>query len=157
MASTGSDIGAEQRATGLAFGTPGYRSYVLLTLTFVYTLNFIDRVLIGVVAQPIIDEFRLQDWQFGLLTGFGFAVMYTLAGIPIARLAERVNRVKIIAVSIIIWSAMTALCGIAGSFIALLAFRIGVGIGEAGCTPPSNSLIADYYRRRGHAPGRSCR
>lgn len=151
MASTGSDIGAEQRATGLAFGTPGYRSYVLLTLTFVYTLNFIDRVLIGVVAQPIIDEFRLQDWQFGLLTGFGFAVMYTLAGIPIARLAERVNRVKIIAVSIIIWSAMTALCGIAGSFIALLAFRIGVGIGEAGCTPPSNSLIADYYPPRSRA------
>ncbi len=137
--------------TGQAYGSRGYRNFVLISLTLVYTLNFIDRILIGVVAQPIIEEFRLQDWQFGLLSGFGFALMYTLMGIPIARWAERYNRVRIIAGSVILWSLMTALCGIAGSFLALLAFRIGVGIGEAGCTPPANSLIADYFPARNRA------
>ncbi len=138
-------------ATGKAFGTAGYRNYVLLALTFVYTLNFVDRILIGVVAQPIMEEFKLADWQFGLLSGFGFALMYTLAGIPIARLAERKSRVKIIAASIIVWSAMTALCGLANGFLALLIFRIGVGIGEAGCTPPANSILADYFPPRSRA------
>src|SRR5688572_27193430 len=83
--------------TGQAFGTSGYRNYVLFSLMILYTLNFIDRILIGVVAQPIIEEFKLQDWQFGLLSGFGFALMYTVMGIPIARLAERMSRVYIIA------------------------------------------------------------
>jgi predicted MFS family arabinose efflux permease len=138
-------------STGQAFGSRGYRNYVLLALTFVYTLNFVDRILIGVVAQPIMEEFQLADWQFGLLSGFGFALMYTLAGIPIARLAERANRVRIIAASIIIWSAMTALCGLANGFLTLLIFRIGVGIGEAGCTPPANSIIADYFPPRSRA------
>ncbi|MCX2982911.1 MFS transporter [Halieaceae bacterium IMCC14734] len=137
--------------TGQAYGTSGYRNFVLISLTLVYTLNFIDRVLIGVVAQPIIEEFKLQDWQFGLLSGFGFALMYTVMGIPIARWAERYNRVRIIAGSVILWSLMTALCGIAGSFVALLVFRIGVGIGEAGCTPPANSIIADYFPARSRA------
>jgi predicted MFS family arabinose efflux permease len=137
--------------TGQPFGTSGYRNYVLIALTLAYTLNFIDRVLIAVVAQPIIEEFRLQDWQFGLLSGFGFALMYTLMGIPIARLAERANRVQIISAGIILWSGMTALCGVAGSFIALLVFRIGVGIGEAALTPPANSIIADYYPPRSRA------
>ena len=137
--------------TGQAFRTSGYRNYVLLSLTFLYTLNFIDRILIGVVAQPIIEEFKLQDWQFGLLSGFGFALMYTLMGIPIARLAEHMNRVHIIAASVILWSLMTALCGVAGSFIALLVFRIGVGIGEAGLSPAANSIIADYFPPRSRA------
>lgn len=131
--------------TGQGFGSFGYRTYVLVTLFMVYTLNFIDRVLISVVAQPIIDEFKLADWQFGLLSGFGFAMMYTLMGIPIARLAERYNRVRIIAFCVILWSVMTAACGWAWGFASLLIFRVGVGIGEAGCTPPANSLIGDYY------------
>lgn len=139
------------QSTGHAFGSAVYRNYVLLALTFVYTLNFIDRILIGVVAQPIIDEFKLADWQFGLLTGFGFAVTYAVAGVAIARYAEYANRVKIIALSIIIWSVMTALCGIAGSFATLFLFRFGVGIGEAGCTPPANSIIADYFPPRSRA------
>jgi predicted MFS family arabinose efflux permease len=147
-AATGVEL---QSSTGQAFGTAGYRNYVLLALTFVYTMNFIDRILIGVVAQPIIEEFKLADWQFGLLTGFGFALTYAIAGVAIARYAERTNRVKIIAVSIIVWSAMTALCGVAGSFLTLLIFRVGVGIGEAGCTPPANSIIADYFPPRSRA------
>lgn len=137
--------------TGLAYRSGGYRNYVIISLMLLYTLNFIDRILIGVVAQPIIEEFRLQDWQFGLLSGFGFALMYTVMGIPIARLAERMNRVRIIAASVILWSLMTALCGVAGSFIALLVFRIGVGIGEAGLTPAANSIISDYFPPRSRA------
>lgn len=137
--------------TGEGYSTPGYRNFVLLSLTTVYTLNFIDRILIGVVAEPIIEEFQLKDWQFGLLSGFGFALMYTLMGIPIARWAERYNRVRIIAASVILWSIMTTLCGVAGGFLTLLAFRIGVGIGEAGCTPPANSIIADYFPARKRA------
>lgn len=137
--------------TGRDYGSRSYRGYVLGALTLVYTLNFVDRVLIGVVAQPIIDEFRLQDWQFGLLSGFGFALMYTIMGIPIARYAEHANRVRIIAFCVVLWSAMTALCGLAGGFLSLLVFRVGVGIGEAGCTPPANSLIADYFRPRKRA------
>ncbi|WP_239017374.1 MFS transporter [Seongchinamella sediminis] len=108
-------------------------------------------MLIGVVAQPIIEEFRLQDWQFGLLSGFGFALMYTLMGIPIGRLSKRYIRVRIVAVSVILWSGMIALCGIANGFLALLVFSIDVGIGEAGCTPPANSLIADYFPPRSRA------
>lgn len=137
--------------TGQGFGSAGYRNYVLFMLTFAYTLNFIDRILIGVVAEPIIKEFQLADWQFGILSGFGFAVLYTVAGIPIARLAEKYNRVRIIAVSVIVWSLMTALCGLAGGFISLLVFRVGVGIGEAGCTPPANSIISDYFPPRSRA------
>ena len=137
--------------TGKAFGTSGYRNYVLLSLTLLYTLNFIDRVLIQILAQPIIEEFRLEDWQFGLLSGFGFAFMYTLMGIPIARLSEKKNRVRIIAFSVILWSVMTALCGFAEGFLSLLIFRIGVGIGEAGLTPPANSIIADYFPPRSRA------
>ena len=137
--------------TGLAYRSGGYRNYVIISLMLLYTLNFIDRILIGVVAQPIIEEFKLQDWQFGLLSGFGFALMYTVMGIPIARLAEHMNRVRIIAASVILWSLMTAMCGIAGSFVALLVFRIGVGIGEAGLTPAANSIISDYFPPRSRA------
>ena len=101
-------VAAPLTSTGQAYGTSSYRNFVLISLTLVYTLNFVDRVLIGVVAQPIIEEFKLQDWQFGLLSGFGFALMYTVMGIPIARWAERYNRVRIIAGSVILWSLMTA-------------------------------------------------
>ena len=149
--SSAATAGAATTNTGQAFGSKGYRNYVLYSLMLLYTLNFIDRVLIGVVAQPIIEEFGLLDWQFGLLSGFGFALMYTLMGIPIARLAEHMNRVRIIAASVVLWSLMTALCGLAGSFLALLAFRIGVGIGEAGLTPAANSIIADYFPPRSRA------
>lgn len=138
-------------ATGQAFGTSGYRNYILFSLTLLYTLNFIDRILIGVVAEPIIDEFGLSDAQFGLLSGFGFALMYTLMGIPIARLSEKYNRVRIIAAGVILWSLMTALCGFAVGFMSLLVFRIGVGVGEACLTPPANSIIADYFPPRSRA------
>lgn len=119
---------------------------MLLTLTFVYTLNFIDRALLAVLAQPIITEFGLTDTELGFLAGPPFALFYALMGIPIALAADRYNRVAIMAFCIALWSLMTALCGLATGFLFLLIARIGVAIGEAGSNPPSNSIIADYYR-----------
>ena len=111
--------GAQQgHLTG--YGTPLYRNYVLLLLMAVYTLNFIDRTLIAVVAQPIIESFQLSDSQWGLLYGPPFAIFYAIMGLPIALWADRSNRVKIITVCIILWSIMTALCGMAAGFISLL-------------------------------------
>ncbi len=102
--------------------------------------------MIGVLAEPIIIHFSLTDTQFGLLSGVAFALFYTSLGIPIARLSEHANRVWIIGGAIILWSAMTILCGLATSFWMLFAFRLGVGVGEAGLTPPANSLLSDYFK-----------
>jgi MFS family permease len=132
--------------SGRDFGSTPYRWYVLLTLTLVYTLNFIDRALLGVLAQPVITTFGLSDTQFGFLAGPPFALFYALMGIPIAMAADRYNRIAIIALCIALWSLMTALCGLADGFLFLLIARVGVAIGEAGSNPPSNSVIADYYR-----------
>ena len=137
------------------FGTKPYRTYVLSALTLIYILNFVDRGLLAVVGPELIPELGISDTQFGLLTGFGFALLYTVVGIPLARYADTANRVWIMTVCIALWSLMTALCGLAtevtigsltiGAFWILLMCRVGVGIGEAGCTPPANSLIADYF------------
>jgi MFS family permease len=116
-----------------------------MSLTVVYTFNFIDRILISVVSVPIINEFQLSQFQFGLLSGIGFALFYTLLGIPIANLSERVSRKLIIGVCVILWSLATVLCGFTTGFVTLLLARMLVGIGEAGCTPPANSMISDYY------------
>lgn len=154
-ASIGDAVSDGSQKLGKAFGTAPYRSYVLNILLLVYVLNFIDRGLLSVVARPLKAEIGVSDTAWGLLTGFGFALLYTIVGIPVARLAERRNRVWIIAICLAIWSVMTALCGLSteitiggvviGGFWVLLACRVGVGIGEAGCTPPANSLISDYY------------
>jgi predicted MFS family arabinose efflux permease len=133
------------------YGSKGYRSYVLIALTLIYTLNFIDRTVITVVAQPIINTFSLTDAQWGLLTGPPFALFYAIMGIPIAMWADRSNRVMIIALCVVVWSLMTVFCGLAASFLWLLVFRIGVAIGEAGCTPPANSIITDYYPPKSRA------
>ncbi len=128
------------------FGTPGYRAYVLIALLVVYIFNFIDRTIINILTEPIKLTFGLEDWQMGLLGGPAFAVLYTFIGIPIARGAERYNRVLIIASAVAVWSLFTVLCGFAVSFLMLFLFRVGVSIGEAGCTPPAQSLIADYFK-----------
>ncbi|MEE4199439.1 spinster family MFS transporter [Erythrobacter sp.] len=112
----------------------------------VYIFNFIDRTIVNILTEPIKLSFGLEDWQMGLLGGPAFAVLYTFLGIPIARAAERYNRVFIIAGAVVIWSLFTALCGFAASFMMLFLFRVGVSIGEAGCTPPAQSLIADYFK-----------
>lgn len=133
-------------AAGQSYGSQGYRGYVLILLTLVYTLNFIDRNLLSVIAQPVITTFNLSDSQYGFLNGPPFAIFYALMGIPIAMAADRYNRTVIIAICIAIWSLMAALCGFATSFLFLLVARIGVAIGEAGCTPPATSIIGDYFK-----------
>jgi len=99
---------------------------------------------INILAEPIKEDLGLADWQLGLMSGLAFAVFYTFLGIPIARLAERKNRAFIIGGATAVWSGFTALCATAGNFWQLIIYRIGVGVGEAGCTPPAHSLIVDY-------------
>lgn len=116
--------------------------YVLLA---VYVFNFIDRQIVGILAQPIARELGLSDVQIGLMTGLAFALFYTVLGIPIARFADRpgTNRIWLISGCLAVWSVFTALCGAAQSFVQIFIARIGVGIGEAGGTPPAHSLIAE--------------
>ncbi len=130
-----------------------YRKIVLGLMLAAYTFNFVDRTIVGILGQAIKLDLKITDTQLGLLGGMAFALLYTVLGVPIARLAERFNRVTIISVAVVLWSGFTAACGLAGSFLSLLALRVGVGIGEAGCTPPAQSLISDYYpaKRRASA------
>ena len=115
-----------------------YKWFVLAILTVVYAFNFIDRQILVILQEPIKAELGLSDTQLGLLTGFSFAVVYVTAGIPIAWLADRSNRRNIVAVSLGIWSVMTALSGIVQNYTQLLMARLGVGLGEAGGSPPSH-------------------
>jgi predicted MFS family arabinose efflux permease len=117
----------------------------LWILLVVYIFNFIDRQIVNILAEPIALDLGLSDTQIGLMTGLAFALFYTALGLPIARYADRptTNRPRLIAVALATWSAMTALCGLAQNFVQLLLARIGVGVGEAGCTPPAHSLISD--------------
>ncbi len=127
--------------------------YGLFMLTLVYAFNFIDRQILVILQEPIKLEMGLSDAQLGLLSGFSFALVYITAGIPIAYWADRSNRRNIIAGALTIWSGMTALSGLAQNYSQLLLARIGVGIGEAGGSPPAHSMISDYYppARRGTA------
>ena len=120
-----------------------YRSYALGLLMLIYVVNFVDRQVVSILAEPIKRDLHLADWQLGLMTGLAFAVLYTVLGLPIARVAERGDRPLIIAAAVAVWSAFTALSGMAQTFTHLILARIGVGVGEAGCTPPALSLIAD--------------
>ncbi|WP_016746949.1 spinster family MFS transporter [Rhizorhabdus wittichii] len=131
--------------------SPIYRRYSLAILFLIYTLNFLDRQIVNILAEPIKRDLHLTDWQLGSLTGLAFATFYATLALPIARLAERHDRVKIIAASTVIWSLFTGLCGLAHSFLHLFLARIGVGVGEAGCTPASHSLISDYVPREKRA------
>ncbi|MBV8684358.1 MAG: MFS transporter, partial [Caulobacteraceae bacterium] len=128
-----------------------YRSVVLGFLVAAYTINFVDRSVIGIIGQAIKVDLKITDTQLGLLGGMAFAILYTVLGVPIARAAERFNRVTIISLAMVVWSGFTAACGFAGSFLSLLALRVGVGVGEAGCSPPAHSLISDYYEPRRRA------
>lgn len=125
--------------------SPGYKRYALVLLVVVYVFNFVDRTILSILLEPIRNEFDLSDTQLGFLSGLAFALFYTFLGIPIARWADRGVRKSIIAIAVFTWSGMTALTGFAWSFATLLAARIGVGIGEAGCSPPAHSLLSDYF------------
>lgn len=125
--------------------SPGYKRFALLMLTVVYTFNFIDRQLLVILQEPIKADMNLSDAQLGLLSGFSFALIYVTAGIPIAYIADRNNRRNIITYSLAVWSGMTALSGFAQNYWQLLMARIGVGLGEAGGSPPAHAMISDYY------------
>ena len=125
--------------------TNSIRNYALGILVVVYTFNFIDRQILSILLESIKTDLGLSDTSLGFLTGFAFALFYATLGIPIAKYADKGNRRNLIALSLGIWSFMTALSGLAQNFFHLLFARIGVGIGEAGCSPPAHSMIADYF------------
>ncbi len=121
------------------------RYYALGLLTVVYTFNFVDRQLLSILQESIKADLLLSDQQLGLLTGFAFALFYTVAGIPIARYADRNNRRNVVAIAIALWSFMTAISGLVQNYLQLLLARIGVGVGEAGGSPPAHSMISDIF------------
>lgn len=126
-------------------GRPQNAYYVLGVLTLVYAFNFIDRQLLAILQESIKAELLISDQQLGLLTGFAFALFYVCAGIPIARWADKGNRKNIVALALFVWSFMTAISGMVQNYVQLLLARIGVGIGEAGGSPPSHSIISDVF------------
>jgi predicted MFS family arabinose efflux permease len=121
------------------------RLWVLMVLTLVYTFNHVDRQILVILLEPIKTELGLKDSQLGMLTGIAFAAFYATLGIPVAMWADRGNRRNIIALALTVWSGMTALSGLSQSYWQLLVARMGVGVGEAGGTPPATSMIADLY------------
>ena len=125
--------------------TAAYRAWVLFILVVVYTFNFIDRQIVGILAVPIKADLALTDTQLSLMGGLAFALFYTFLGIPIAMLADRSSRTWIMTGALAIWSAMTAACGLAQNFTHLFLARLGVGVGEAGGVAPAYSLISDYF------------
>lgn len=128
-----------------------YRTYCLFILTLVYAFNFIDRQIIGILSPFIKEDLGLNDAQLGWLKGIYFALLYTIVGIPIAWLADRFNRVNIVSISLVMWSGFTAISGLATNYLQLALARIGVGIGEAGGSPPSHSIISDLYPKEERA------
>ena len=128
-----------------------YRTMVLILLTVVYSFNFIDRQIVGILAPFIKQDLNLTNTQLGLLTGFYFALFYTFVAIPIAWLADRFNRVNIVSIALATWSGFTALFGLAGNYLQISLARMGVGIGEAGGSPPSHSIISDLYSKEERA------
>jgi MFS transporter, Spinster family, sphingosine-1-phosphate transporter len=124
-----------------------YKKYLLVTLMIILAFNYVDRLALGIVLQDIKKDLALTDTQLGLLTGMAFAFFYATMGIPIARWADRGNRITIITLTTALWSIAVALCGAVTTFVQLVAVRIAASVGEAGCVPPAHSLLADYFTR----------
>lgn len=140
-------------ASGIATRARQSSSYVLGLLFVFYLFNYLDRQIVNILAEPIKRDLSLSDAQLGAMTGLAFALFYSVLGIPLARYADRSNsdRPKLMAVCAVLWSGMTALCGTAGNFVQMMLFRIGVGIGEAGCSPAAHSLISDVFPKEQRA------
>src|SRR5690606_7772304 len=139
-------VPAAAAGPGATIARPGARAWVVLAiLTFVYVLNFLDRQLLSILAKPIQDELGVSDGQLGLIGGLYFAMFYCILAIPVGWLADRTNRVKVLAFSCGLWSAATAACGMASSYPQLALARMAVGVGEAGGVPPSYAIITDYF------------
>lgn len=124
-----------------------YKYYLLILLTLVATFNYLDRGVLALAMEPIKQEFQLSDSQLGFMSGFAFALFYAIAGIPIARWADRGNRNHVVTLTTGLWSAMVVISGFVSNFTQLLLVRVGVAVGESGCIPPAQSLISDYFDR----------
>lgn len=143
-----SETGADSPGRNSDSGVLRQRYYALFLLAAVYALSVLDRQIVAILLQPIKEDLHLSDTQLGFLSGIAFGIFYATLGLPIARLADVWNRRNVIVVSLSIFSVMTAICGLAGNFFQLFLGRVGVGIGEAGTTPPSTSIIADLFPER---------
>ena len=124
---------------------PGYPGVVLAMLLLVYTFNFLDRQILGILAKPIMEDLHLTRTEFGAIGGLAFAILYSVLGVPLAYLADRTSRSGVIAASLAVWSAFTGLCGFATGYWQLFLYRLGVGVGEAGGVAPSYAVITDYF------------
>ena len=124
-----------------------YRYYVLVVLMMTYVFSYMDRYIMSILLEDVKAEFGFSDLQLGMLSGLAFALLYSTLGIPIARLADRSNRVRIISIAVSVWSIFTALCGAATGFWTLFLARLGVGVGEAGGLAPAHSTLADYFKK----------
>lgn len=146
---------AADRTGGATPEPSSQRGLILAMLCFVYVLNFLDRQLVSILAKPIQDGLQISDSQLGRITGFYFALFYCFIAIPVGWLADRTNRVKVLAIACGLWSAATAACGMAANYGQLVAARMAVGVGEAGGVPPSYAIISDSFPReqRGTAMG----
>ena len=122
-----------------------YKHYLLILLTVVAAFNYLDRGILALAMEAIKQDFELSDSQLGLMSGFAFALFYAVAGVPIARWADRGNRNHVVALTTGLWSAMVAISGLVGSFTQLLLVRVGVAVGESGCVPPAQSLISGLF------------
>lgn len=146
MAVPAQDIRAQKlKRARDAYAKPGYRNFVLGLLTVVYVFNFLDRQIVNILGDAIVRDLGLSDTQFGMLSGIAFAAIYATLGMPIARWADASVRRNIIALAVAVWSSMTALCGAAQNFWQLFLARAGVGVGEAGGSPPAHSIISDIF------------
>jgi MFS family permease len=134
-------------------GARKHRNYALAVLFIVYIFNFIDRQIVNILQEDIKADLNLLDWQLGTMTGLAFAVVYCTFGIPVARIADSTSRKGVVVVSLAIWSGFTAVCGLATNYVTLLLARMGVGLGEAGGSPPAHAMISDLYEKekRGRA------
>ncbi|WP_374406255.1 spinster family MFS transporter [Pelagerythrobacter sp.] len=128
-----------------------YGWFVVACATVLHALNYVDRQIVTIVAIPIKADLGLSNTEIGLISGLAFAIFYAVFGLPLAWIADRWNRVSVLSLSLLTWSAMTAVCGLAQNFGQLFAARVGVGVGEAGCTPPAQSLISDYVPKERRA------
>ena len=146
-----SDQAALPEARATAQPTSLYSYYVVALLTIGYVFNFIDRKIVAIASPALKADLGLSDGELGLLKGFAFALLYTVAGIPIARWADRSSRVRIVSIAVVVWSFFTVISGLAQNFWQMLAARVGVGVGEAGGSPPSHSIIADYFPKEKRA------
>jgi MFS family permease len=134
----------KRNASPLLFSQP-YKRYVLGACTLVYTLNYLDQGLIALLLQPIKEDLHLSDTQLGFVTGIAFALFYAVLGVPIARWADRANRVTITSLAIALWGGTVMACLYVGSFVQLVLARVAAAVGEAGCMPPTYSLVGDYF------------